>query len=229
MSSLPEYSKQNFFQRLLAKLYKNTTHDHRVTTLSQIIHANISALNSGNKIPLKILDVGCGNMKILYSLKNNLPGTEFTGIDVFKLPEHLKNDPYWQYYKSFNGVNIPFKNKSFDLILLIDVLHHISLDKQLLLLEEVKRVGKVVIIKDHFEYGFLSRQILRLMDFTGNWAYGVRIPKRYFSKASFASVMNAMDCKVVKMTEEIDLYKNLKPLNFFLRPQWQFICIGKFK
>ena len=67
------------------------------------------------------------------------------------------------------------------------------------------------------------------MDFAGNCVYGVSIPKRYFSKTSFASLMNTVDCKVEKMIEEIDLYKNLKPLNFFLKSQWQFICIGKFK
>ncbi len=229
MSSLLENTKQNLFQKLLAKLHKKIVHNHRVAILSQIIYANILALNAGNKIPLKILDVGCGNMKILYSLKDKFPGAEFKGIDVFELPAHFQDDSYWQYYRSFNGVNIPFENDSFDFILLIDVLHHIASDKQLLLLKEVKRVGKVVIIKDHFEYGFLSRQTLRLMDIAGNWAYGVNIPKSYFSKASFASLMNTVDCNVEKMIEEIDLYKNLKPLNFFLKPQWQFICIGKFK
>src|SRR5687768_16344300 len=125
MSYLPGYTKQNFFQKLLAKLHAKTIQGHRITILSQIIYSNISALSAGNKNPLKILDVGCGNMKILYSLKNYLPGAEFTGLDIFKLPEHLKNDPFWRYYKSFNGVDIPFESGSFDFILLIDVLHHI--------------------------------------------------------------------------------------------------------
>src|SRR5687768_15920659 len=117
MSSLPGYTKQNFFQKVLAKLHKKIIDDHRVAILSQIIYSNITALSAGNTNTLKILDIGCGNMKILYWLKNNLPGAEFTGIDVFELPEHFKKDPYWQHYKSFNGVNLPFENKSFDFIL----------------------------------------------------------------------------------------------------------------
>ncbi len=229
MSHLLTYTKQNFFKKLVAKLHKNITQHHRVTILSQIIHSNILALNADNKNSLKILDVGCGDMRIFHLLKNNLPGAKFTGIDVFQLPEHFKNDSYWQYFKNFNGIDIPFENGSFDFILLIDVLHHIQEDKQLLLLEEAKRVSKMVIIKDHFEFGFFSRQVLRLMDFAGNWANGVSIPKRYFSKKSFASLLHTVDCKVEKMIEGIDLYKNLKPLNFFLKSQWQFICIGKFK
>ncbi len=55
-----------------------------------------------------------------------------------------------------------------------------SLPKQLLLLNEVKRAGKVVTIKDHVENGFFSRQALRLMDFAGNWPYGVSIQKMFF-------------------------------------------------
>jgi hypothetical protein len=228
MSHLLTYTKQNFFKKLVAKLHKKITQHNRVKILSEIIHSNILALNVDHKISLKILDVGCGDMKIFHSLKNNLPSAELAGIDVFQLPEPFKNDPYWQSFRSFNGINIPFENGFFDFILLIDVLHHIQEDKQLLLLKEAKRVSKMVIIKDHFEFGFFSRQVLRLMDFAGNWANGVSIPERYFSKKSFASLLHKADCKVEKMIEGIDLYKNLKPLNFLLKPQWQFICIGKF-
>lgn len=217
----------HFFQRALIKLHKKTSHSHRVKTLSEIIYRDFLLPFYNEKDDLKVLDIGCGDMQIIYELKNKLPEYLFKGIDVFKLPENFVSDAYWQNYACFDGINIPFEDNYFDVVLLIDVLHHIQVEKQLPLLTEIKRVAKFVIIKDHFEYGFFSRQMLRLMDLAGNWAYGVRIPKKYFTKTSFASFLSIANCKKIKMIEGINLYQHLKPLNFIMQDNWQFIYFGK--
>lgn len=227
MSSPLGNIRPNFFQRLLIKLHKKTSHQHRVNILSGMIYNEILPAQFDKEDSIKVLDVGCGDMQIIHSLENKLPAWTFHGIDVFTLPDNVKSNPYWKNYTSFNGEEIPFDNKYFDVVLLIDVLHHVDAGRQQKLLNEVKRIANFVIIKDHYEYDFFSRQILRLMDFAGNWAYGVSVPKKYFTKLSFGSLMTSIQSEKIKLIENIDLYKHLKPLNYILKNTWQFIYFGK--
>lgn len=227
MSSPLKNINPYFLKKILIKFHKKASHSHRVKTLSETIYRDFLLPFFNENDNLKVLDVGCGDMQIISELTNKLPESIFKGIDVFKLPENFVSDSYWQNYVWFDGINIPFKDNYFDVVLLMDVLHHIQIEKQLPLLREIKRVAKFVIIKDHFEYGFFSRQMLRIMDLAGNWAYGVSIPKKYFTKASFASFLSAANCKKIKMTEGINLYQHLKPLNIILQNNWQFIYFGK--
>lgn len=87
----------------------------------------------------KVLDVGSGTGVIAYMLKNHL-GIKITTCDV-------KN--YLLYKLTFikiTGNKLPFPNKTFSVILLIDVLHHIDKLKQEQLIIESLRVAKAVFI-----------------------------------------------------------------------------------
>lgn len=88
----------------------------------------------------KVLDVGCGNGIITKLLMDRL-GIRIVGCDV-------KN---YLYEKSIPFVKIknhklPFPANKFDLVLLIDVLHHVSFDEQTNLIKESLRIAKKVII-----------------------------------------------------------------------------------
>ena len=70
--------------------------------------------------------------------------------------------------------NFRHPDASFDVVMFVDVLHHT--DDPLLLLQEAQRVGKIILVKDHFRKGFLAGPTLRFMDWVGNAHHGVVLP-----------------------------------------------------
>jgi len=72
----------------------------------------------------KILDLGCGNGRLYKILKNN--GVEYTGIDISKKLIEIarKNYPKARFIVA-DALNLPFKEKEFDLVFAIALLHHI--------------------------------------------------------------------------------------------------------
>lgn len=175
----------------------------------------------------KVLDIGCGDMTIAENIMSKLEGTDITCLDTYPLPEDLKGEEKWNKYVGFDGKNIPFEDKKFDVAILCDVLHH-DFEHVQQILSEAYRVAKFVIIKDHFEYGFVSRQTLRLMDFIGNWGYGVSVPKRYFSKQTYQQLIDANP----SITEHlricpIPLYQHNFIFNLICPGKLQYISVLK--
>lgn len=88
----------------------------------------------------KVLDAGCGTGVVSNFLKSET-GINITGCDI-------KN--YLQYKIPFAKIKsdgkLPFKNKSFDVVMINDVLHHIENNGQIKLINESLRVGKKVLI-----------------------------------------------------------------------------------
>jgi len=199
------------------------SHGQRVLRLSHEIASFISKYFPG-QTKIGCLDVGCGDMLIAENISKFLPETDWVCIDIYNLtPEQIK-DPRWKKYKRFHGSQIPFQDKSFDVVLLCDVLHHAERNKSLLL-KESKRVGKIVIVKDHFEYSIYSRFLLRMMDFFGNWPYGVNIPHKYFSKTEFENICINEGLSITELKIGINLYGHLGLLRWLLKPEWQFIAV----
>jgi len=94
----------------------------------------------------KILEIGCGNCRnLLIFTKNDF---DCYGIDFSD--EMLKNAK--QYCKKYNfkvklkkaiAEKLPFKNESFDYVLYIGVLHHLSTEeKRIKSLKEIRRILK---------------------------------------------------------------------------------------
>ncbi|MDP3221885.1 MAG: hypothetical protein Q8M96_01995, partial [Rubrivivax sp.] len=86
------------------------------------------------------------------------------------------------------------------------------------------RVGHSVLIKDHFEYGWLSRQALRAMDFVGNFGYGVSIPDRYFDHSSFTDLCGSAGVACQRVEVGLKMYEHLPVLRSVLRPEWHFFA-----
>lgn len=93
-----------------------------------------------------ILDVGCGNGRLLNTL---LKGSEFKsyfGIDVSSdlLKEARKNARFRRnvFFKKGSILKLPIKNNVFDSVFCIAVLHHIPAPFQAQALSELKRVMK---------------------------------------------------------------------------------------
>ena len=87
------------------------------------------------------------------------------------------------------------KKIKFDAIIIVDVLHHIGIDKAWKILSQLSKSSDCIIVKDHFEYGFFSRHLLRFVDFYANYAYGVNIPDKYFDKNSWNKIFKKIKLK----------------------------------
>lgn len=108
----------------------------------------------------KVLDVGCGTGSWVTRL-SELLGAKAMGIDVFDY--HNNEYPFC----IFDGYNVPFSDNSFDVGLLIHVLHHT--DHHDRILSECKRVinGKLIIFED-IASSKLQNAFTKLNDFYGN-------------------------------------------------------------
>ncbi|WP_255518059.1 class I SAM-dependent methyltransferase [Fulvivirga sp. M361] len=217
--------KDNAFARKLVNFHQKASHSNRISILSRLIAQEVKEISDIDE-KTNCLDVGCGDMALAELVYAQLPSSDWQCIDVFELSDELKKKERWKKYSTFDGQNIPFPDKQFKAALFCDVLHHAdhTIDS---LLNEASRVADYVIIKDHFEYGFFSRQWLRVMDFIGNWGYGVNIPKRYFSEYYFKDLCHRHDLKIAKMKIGINLYSHLPFVKWIAKPKWQFVAVLK--
>jgi ubiquinone/menaquinone biosynthesis C-methylase UbiE len=172
----------------------------------------------------RALDVGCGDMTIAETISARNRSIAWTCTDIHELPHHLRDSEKWEKYRTFDGRSLPFEADSFDVVLFSDVLHH-CLPNAEALLREAARVGRFVVIKDHFEYGWYSRQMLRLLDFVGNYGYGVELPKKYFSQESFRQTFRQAGLVEHTTLNNLDLYSGMPFLRWFLGKSWQFIAV----
>lgn len=223
MSSPIAETVKNIFRKKLIQFHQNISHNHRIEKLSDLIAKEIDNLNIDGS--LQCLDIGCGDMLLSEKIKEKLnKPSDWKCIDIHPLPENYKSINKWDKYTQFNGKEVPFKDKQFQIVIICDVLHH-DIKNTINLLCESKRVGKYVIVKDHYEYGFFSRTMLQLMDFIGNWAYGIRIPNYYFTKLNFKNFCARANLKTVKEINQIKLYEHSKFFKRLTNSKWQFLAV----
>lgn len=90
----------------------------------------------------KILDIGCGNGRFAKQILENY---EYTGIDPSKeLIDIAKKDlpDLSENFSLYDGINIPFPDKSFENLVSFAVIHHIPPESLVSWLIEAKRVLK---------------------------------------------------------------------------------------
>ena len=124
--------------------------------------------------PLQGLDVGCGSGEVAYWLTQSRSNISLQGVDVLvRSQTHIR-------VQQFDGLTLPFADRAFDFLMLVDVLHHTENPDRLL--AECARVSRqFILIKDHYCNKWWDDLRLRFMDWVGNRSYGVALPYNYQS------------------------------------------------
>ena len=104
--------------------------------------AKAMADHYGLKAGDRILDVGCGKGFLLYDFTQVVPGIEVTGIDISKYAIDNSKEEVRRYLKVGNAILLPFKDKSFDLVISLNTLHNLYCYDLVKALKEIERVGK---------------------------------------------------------------------------------------
>ena len=147
----------------------------------------------------RVLDVGCGDGTIAYLLLQARPDISIEGIDVLVRPETKVP------VKEFDGKKIPHPDKSFDVVMFVDVLHHTE-DPAILLAEAARVARKAVVLKDHCKDGALANTTLRFMDWVGNARHGVVLPYLYWPEAEWRRVFAKLSLEPTAWRPKLGLY-----------------------
>jgi SAM-dependent methyltransferase len=193
----------------MGALHEKLVFGRRVRVLAQHLAALISP-------GAKVLDVGCGDGTLDQLILRQLPRVSIEGIDVLVRP--TAKIPV----RPFDGVRVPYPDASFDVVMFVDVLHHTG--DPLLLLQEAQRVGKIILIKDHFRKGFLAGPTLRFMDWVGNAHHGVVLPYNYWSEKQWDDAFRVVGLNQVEKMVSLGLYP--APASWIFERRLHFI--GRF-
>ena len=90
----------------------------------------------------RILDVGCGKAFLLYDFTQARPGIEVRGLDISDYAIENSKEEVRPFLQVGHANQLPFEDRSFDLVISINTLHNLycyDLEKAL---KEIQRVGK---------------------------------------------------------------------------------------
>ncbi len=163
----------------------------------------------------RVLDLGCGDGRIARLLAHLRPELEVRGIDI------LARGAARQGVQLYDGRELPFETGQFDIVLLVDVLHHAQ--GPLALLREAVRVARDgVILKDHRLEGPFAGPRLRFMDRVGNQRFGVPLPFNYWRRSQWQDAFDALGLAPEDWRESLGLY--LWPLSIAFDGTLQFMA-----
>lgn len=86
----------------------------------------------------RVLDLGCGAGRSLDMFKRHDPEVKWVGVDIEESPEVKTRTRTDAEFVSYDGINLPFDDGSFDLVFSNQVFEHVRYPEPLL--AEVKRV-----------------------------------------------------------------------------------------
>jgi SAM-dependent methyltransferase len=132
-----------------------------------------------------MLDIGCSDGRVAARVAAMLGIADVRGADV-----QLQPDPAIP-VTEYDGHSLPFDAATFDLVTIVDVLHHA--DDPTAVMGEALRVltpGGCVVIKDHLRLGAWSNWVLYAMDTASNFGVHTRAGGRYLTVAEWVDVVS---------------------------------------
>jgi ubiquinone/menaquinone biosynthesis C-methylase UbiE len=200
---------KNIILSLHTKLLRNTLGKTQRDNLVRYISPLLPDEN------IAVLDIGCGNGSFSHALMQAKPALHITGVETVARPECLIT------HRTYDGHTLPFPDKSFDYVMLINVLHHV--DDQQQVLNEAKRVSRDgIIIKDHYantEWDFFT---LAMMERIGNAFWGISQPFNFLSEAGWDELFAKTGLKAEKLLTRFVSYNRFA--DFFIGRNLHFIA-----
>lgn len=167
----------DFQEQLLNKKYANLYDGYYGDNNLLDQKRKLSAIDSARNIiaatykcsNLSLLDVGAGDGNVLVELSGSgvfdrMVALEISDSGIEKIK--LRHIPELSEIKKFDGYQIPFKNKDFDLAIAIHVLEHVEHER--LFLSELGRVSKKALIEVPLEHGFNIHRAISNGKITGH-------------------------------------------------------------
>jgi SAM-dependent methyltransferase len=177
---------------MLGWAHQRLVYGRRIETLARAV-ADVLPRNA------TVLDVGSGDGRLARRVMDLRGDVRISGVDVLVRPGSFIP------VHAFDGDHLPFVDGEFDIVMLVDVLHHAR--NQMLLLREIARVARrAVVIKDHVVRGFLARPTLTLMDWVGNARHGVDLPYSYWTAEQWERAFAELGLHPAVRREQLGLY-----------------------
>ena len=160
-----------------------------------------------------VLDVGAGDGRVAAEIGRRIDATEVRGIDIAARPDAAID------IAVYDGVHLPYPDRSFDAVVLSDVLHH-SPDPEALLRECLRVARRCVLVKDHLAFGPLSQKLLWLMDVAGNHATQVAVRGTYLSLEQWFELAERAGGRIAAMRWPLRIHD--LPWRLLTRSELQF-------
>lgn len=90
-----------------------------------------------------VLDVGCGKGFMLYDIRQLMPKAEIAGIDISNYAYENTIDNVKPFVKIGNAKELPYQDRSFDLVTAINTVHNLPLDECKQAIREIQRVSRL--------------------------------------------------------------------------------------
>ena len=189
--------------------HERSIHQRRIRVLANWIT---------NRLPTgaSVLDVGCGDGELAAEIQKRRPDLRIRGLEVLVRGETaIPVDAY-------DGCQLPCKDNEFDVVMMVDVLHH-SESPQQLMDESARVAGAQIVIKDHYLQGLAAYRTLAFMDHIGNARHGVTIPCNYLTPDQWTELFCQSGLRVRECIDRLNLYP--PPLNWLFERRLHFLAV----
>lgn len=170
-------------------------HESRIQTLARRV---TPYLQEGDRV----LDVGCGTGFLGRAILET-PSCP-SRIQIHGVERHRREHELIE-VQAYDGLTIPYGEKTYDVVILADVLHHVA-DPERLVQECIRVSKRLLIIKDHQVKGWLARQRLVLLDWVANAPFGIQCFYRFWTAAQWTEVFRRHRLVVEDELTSMDLY-----------------------
>jgi SAM-dependent methyltransferase len=188
----PAVAKNSLLLSAVKQGHGAFVHARRVRVLAKVL---------AEQIPqgAAVLDIGCGDGTIAALIAKARPDISMQGVEV------LPRADCQIACTAFDGNTVPFRERSFDVAMLVDVLHHTG-DVSVLLRQAARVSRQIVLLKDHLSENAFDQTTLCFMDWVGNRPHGVTLTYNYQSRARWDAHFTAAGLQPASFETNIPLY-----------------------